>query len=85
MSVYTKITRNECENLLHDYGLSTLIDFAGIEEGVTNTIYCVQTSNARYILTLFETLKATQLPFYLNLMNYLAIECYLTASRLLQV
>jgi homoserine kinase type II len=72
MSVYTRIERHELEEFLRGYAVGTLADFAGISAGIENTNYFVTTSQGSYVLTLFETLNADQLPYFLDLMAHLA-------------
>ena len=76
MSVHTKITQAEVAQFLQQYSLGDFIGFTGIAEGITNTIYRLETSSGFYLLTLFETLAEHELPFFINFMQYLQTENY---------
>jgi homoserine kinase type II len=73
MAVYTEVTDDDLSAFLARYEVGSLVGYKGIAEGVENTNYLVQTSKARFILTLYEKRVAPQdLPFFLGLMEHVA-------------
>lgn len=72
MSVFTKVSHTELREFLRAYALGRVVGFQGIGEGVENTNYFVDTTQGRYVLTLFERLNHEDLPFFLGLMDHCA-------------
>jgi len=72
MAVFTALTHDEVRALLLTYHLGELRDLQGIASGIENSNFFLTTDSGRYVLTVFERLDATQLPFYLGLMSHLA-------------
>ena len=72
MAVFTPVDATDVERLLAGFELGRLTALQGIASGIENTNYFVDTTNGRYVLTLFERLDAQKLPFYLQLMHHLA-------------
>ncbi len=86
MAVFTQITDTDLLNLLNDYNLGGLVSFEGIEAGVSNTNYFVTTTNARYVLTIFEPhrVRADDIPAYIEYSTVLeqsGIPCPKTMPR----
>ena len=76
MAVYTEVPFGEAAALAERLDLGVLTQLRGIQGGIENTNYfitCVRGDLAReYVLTIFERLDFSQLPFYLHLMRHLA-------------
>jgi homoserine kinase type II len=72
MSVYTKVTEAELAAWLRRFSIGALVELKPIAAGIENTNYFVTTQHGQYVLTLFERLPASDLPFYLDLMGHLA-------------
>jgi len=72
MSVYTTINDDDLVNFLANYSAGSLDSFEGIESGIENTNYFVDTDKARYVLTIFEQHTAEELRFFLDLTAFFA-------------
>ncbi len=72
MAVYTEVSFAEAGALMARLGLGELAALTGIRSGIENTNYFADTTQGRYVLTVFERLTHAQLPFYLGLMQHLA-------------
>ncbi len=78
MSVYTIVTQTELETFLHGYSAGLLESYQGIDEGIENTNYFVNTKSSgssaarRYVLTIFEWQGRDDIPYFLELMRYLS-------------
>ena len=76
MAVYTEVSADEVQALLHRLRLGELCLLQGCKGGIENTNYFVTTERegerCELVLTLFERLNFQQLPFYLRLMKHLA-------------
>ncbi len=72
MAVYTAVGEDEVRALLVRLGLGPLQRFEGIAAGIENSNWFVDSPRGGFVLTIFERLPATELPFYLALMQHLA-------------
>jgi homoserine kinase type II len=72
MAVFTQVSENDARALLADYALGDFLALKGIAAGIENSNFFLTTTQGEYVLTVFEVLKAEQLPFYIELMNHLA-------------
>ena len=73
MAVYTEVSDEDLAAFVATYDIGGLFSCKGIAEGVENTNYLMQTDRGQFILTLYEKrVSAGDLPFFLNLMEFLA-------------
>ena len=69
MAIYTKLNKEQIQNILLNYKLGNLKNFKGIEEGIENTNYFIETEKGKYILTIYEKrVNNEDLPFFSKLM-----------------
>jgi homoserine kinase type II len=74
MAVYTHVSAEALGAFLRRYDVGELVSVKGIAEGVENSNYLVDTSAARFILTLYEKrVAAGDLPFFMALLDHLAV------------
>jgi len=72
MAVFTEISFDEARELVERLDVGSLKSLRGIQSGIENSNFFVDTDRGSYVLTLFERLTFEQLPFYLHLMKHLA-------------
>ena len=72
MSVFTPVTVEALAGWLENYAVGRVVELQGIAAGVQNSNFFVTTTLGRYVLTLFETMDRSELPYYLHLMAHLA-------------
>jgi homoserine kinase type II len=72
MAVFTPLTREEVLALLENYRLGEMLEVKGITSGIENSNFFLDTAQGKFVLTVFERLQRSQLPFYLGLMQHLA-------------
>lgn len=67
MAVFTKVSLEEARAYLSRYEIGDLIHLEGIEEGVSNTNFKVETTTGLYALTLFEAATPEKdLPYFMD-------------------
>jgi homoserine kinase type II len=73
MAVYTEVPPAALDAFLEGYAIGQCVACTGIQEGVENSNYRLDTTTGRYILTIYEKrVDPADLPFFLALMDHLA-------------
>jgi len=73
VAVYTHLGAEDLAALIAAYDVGELVSAKGIAEGVSNSNWLIETTRARYILTMYELrIDTTQLPFFLGLLDHLS-------------
>lgn len=71
MAVYTLLGAEDVAEFLKSYDVGNLVALKGIAEGVENSNYFVETTQAKFILTLYENrVDPADLPFFHNLLAH---------------
>ena len=72
MAIYTKLTKDNLKEFFLKYNLGNLLNYKGIQEGIENTNYFIQTDRGKFILTVYEKrVEEKDLPFFMSLMKNL--------------
>jgi len=71
MSVYTSIDKPQLEMFLANYPVDKLIEFTGIEAGITNSNFFVTTQTSQYVLTIVEHESAEDVEWFMQLLGFL--------------
>jgi len=72
MSVYTELSHDDITSILAEYALGACKSFEGIAAGIENSNFFIDTGSDRYVLTIFERMNASELPYFMRLMHHLA-------------
>lgn len=76
MSVYTVVEENQLIAFLEMYDVGVLEHYEGISAGIENTNYFVDTRHngelKRFVLTIFEHHSFEELPYFLDIMAFMA-------------
>jgi homoserine kinase type II len=73
VAVYTTLSAADLAALIAEYEVGELVSAKGIAEGVENSNYLVDTTQGRFILTLYEKrVAADDLPYFMALLDHLA-------------
>lgn len=71
MSVYTFVSECALAEFLVSYPLGEARGLRGISEGIENSNYFLATEQGEYVLTIFERIPPRDLPYFLDLTDYL--------------
>ena len=73
MAVYTTLSAADLAALIAQYDVGELVSAKGIAEGVSNSNWLIETTQGRYILTMYEArVEVADLPFFLGLLDHLS-------------
>ena len=74
MAVHTKLTQEEIAHFVaENYQIGELVSFKEIMDGIDNSNFIIETTQNKFILTLFESrIKDDELPFFMNLKFHLS-------------
>ena len=72
MAVYTKLSEKSLKEFLQKYDKGQLVNYEGIQEGIENTNYRIETEKGKFILTVYEKrVDEKDLPFFMSVMKNL--------------
>ncbi|MAK60620.1 MAG: homoserine kinase [Ponticaulis sp.] len=72
MAVYTDVDDSALEAFLSHYNIGSPVALKGIAEGVENSNFLLETTEGRFILTLYEKrVNPADLPFFMGVLDHL--------------
>ena len=71
MSVFTTIDLLQLNDFLASYSIGTANSFTGIEAGITNSNFFIDTTTDRYVLTIVENESHEDVEWFMQLLAYL--------------
>ena len=71
MARYARLDRSAVERLARRFGIDDITAFSIMDGGMENTSYCVTTSSAKYVLTLWDQKSLAQASHLASLLVYL--------------
>ncbi len=74
MAVYTDVSFEDAAALFARLGLGPLQNLQGIRSGIENSNFFATAASGQWVLTLFERLSQSELPYYLELMRHFAAD-----------
>ncbi|SHF77841.1 homoserine kinase [Modicisalibacter ilicicola DSM 19980] len=72
MAVFTPLSDTQVADFLERFDIGRLVALEGVASGTENTTFFVTTDRASLVLTLFEQGEHDELPFFVELLDYLA-------------
>lgn len=72
MAVFTPVNIADLSGWIEQFPLGLVSKVRGISSGIENSNFFLTTEAGEFVLTIFENLHFSQLPFYLQLMRHLA-------------
>jgi len=72
MSVYTELNEADVKDILSYFALGEYLSHQGIAAGIENSNYFLDTTEGRFVLTVFERMDSAELPYFMHLMHFLA-------------
>ena len=71
MSVFTLVNEEALSYISSRYPIGAVHSLVGIQAGIENSNFFLSTSEGEFILTVFESLQIDEVPFCMQLMNFL--------------
>ena len=72
MAVFTPLSDEQVAEFLDRYSVGRLQALKGVPQGTENSTFFVTTEQGEWVLTLFEQGEFEDLPFFVDLLDYLA-------------